>query len=321
MEDDALEDVELPPLDPNDPTLLEEDPEAPAEPPPSKPRLLTMRLIAERCLDKAELEQLSAEESAERVIGLTHLRLDRLRIGSMDGLELCNGATHIHLQHNLLREIESLDFFNALQFLVLAHNQLEALDGLAHLATLQYLDVSFNRIADAPVEKLPTSLKALDLHDNPCCESPDYRARLIAGLERRTRTRTRIGTRTGARARALTRLERLFMLDGVDVSRRERRGAAAGGVGESGEESEEESEEEEGEEEEEAAEAAAEDGEINEELGQVEKDEQAADEMTRKRTRAQPPARPYQPQAVVWNSAPPVVWNHWPAPPSEGEIC
>ena len=187
MEADALEDVELPPLDPNDPTLLEEDPEAPAEPPPSKPRLLTMRLIAERCLDKAELEQLSAEESAERVIGLTHLRLDRLRIGSMDGLELCNGATHIHLQHNLLREIESLDFFNALQFLVLAHNQLEALDGLAHLATLQYLDVSFNRIADAPVEKLPTSLKALDLHDNPCCESPDYRARLIAGLERRTR--------------------------------------------------------------------------------------------------------------------------------------
>ena len=137
MEDDALEDVELPPLDPNDPTLLEEDPEAPAEPPPSKPRLLTMRLIAERCLDKAELEQLSAEESAERVIGLTHLRLDRLRIGSMDGLELCNGATHIHLQHNLLREIESLDFFNALQFLVLAHNQLEALDGLAHLAKLQ----------------------------------------------------------------------------------------------------------------------------------------------------------------------------------------
>ena len=36
--DDALENVELPPLDPNDPTLLEEDPEAPAEPPPSKPR-------------------------------------------------------------------------------------------------------------------------------------------------------------------------------------------------------------------------------------------------------------------------------------------
>ena len=118
-----MEDPAPPPLDPNDPTLLEEDPEAPAELPPSKPRLLTMRLIAERCLDKAEREQLSAEESAERVIGLTHLRLDRLRIGSMDGLELCNGATHIHLQHNLLREIESLDFFNALQFLVLANNQ------------------------------------------------------------------------------------------------------------------------------------------------------------------------------------------------------
>eukprot|EP00320_Phaeocystis_rex_P013693 CAMPEP_0119096708 /NCGR_PEP_ID=MMETSP1178-20130426/173702_1 /TAXON_ID=33656 /ORGANISM="unid sp, Strain CCMP2000" /LENGTH=65 /DNA_ID=CAMNT_0007080609 /DNA_START=14 /DNA_END=208 /DNA_ORIENTATION=- len=65
-----------------------------------------MRLIAERCLDKAEREQLSAEESAERVIGLTRLRLDRLRIKSMDGLELCNGATHVYLQHNLLCKIE-----------------------------------------------------------------------------------------------------------------------------------------------------------------------------------------------------------------------
>ena len=203
----AMEEPAPPPLDPNDPTLLEEDPEAPAEPPASKPRLLTMRLIAERCLDKAEREQLGAEESAERVIGLTHLRLDRLRIGSMDGLELCNGATHIHLQHNLLREIESLDFFNALQFLVLANNQLEALDGLAHLGTLQYLDVSANNIADAPVAKLPPNLKALDLHDNPCCEAPGHRARLVAGLER------------------------LFALDGVDVSPSERRGYAAGGVG------------------------------------------------------------------------------------------
>jgi hypothetical protein len=262
--EELMEDLELPPLDPNDPTLLEEDPEAPAEQPPSKPRLLTMRLIAERCLDKAEREQLSAEESAERVIGLTHLRLDRLRIGSMDGLELCNGATHIHLQHNLLREIESLDFFNALQFLVLANNQLEALDGLAyatqelesqasrsqvgllltrlslalhrHLATLQYLDVSFNRIADAPVAKLPPSLKALDLNDNPCCESADHRARLVAGLER------------------------LFMLDGVDVSPSERRGSAAGSAGETEDESEDESEYEAEDEAEGEAEAEAEDG-------------------------------------------------------------
>ena len=198
-------DEPLPPLDPNDPTLLEEDPEPPAEQPPTKPRLLTMRLIAERCLDKTERKQLGAEESAERVIGLTHLRLDRLRIGSMDGLELCNGATHIYLQHNLLHEIESLEFFNALQFLVLANNQLEELDGLAHLSTLQYLDLSGNRIAEAPVAKLPPNLKALDLHDNPCCERAGHRAGMVAGLAH------------------------LFALDGVDVKPCERRAATAGG--------------------------------------------------------------------------------------------
>ena len=109
----------------------------------------------------------SAEESAERVIGLTRLRLDRLRIGSMDGVEMCNNATHLQLQHNLLTRIESLEFFSQLQFLVLSHNQIGTIEGLAHLHTLHYLDLSHNCIAEVEVGALPPNLKALELHGNP----------------------------------------------------------------------------------------------------------------------------------------------------------
>ena len=198
-----------------------------------------MRLIAERCLDRAEREKLSAEDSADKVLSLTRLRLDRLRIGSMDGVEMCNGATHLHLQHNLITQIDSLDFFDKLQFLVLAHNQIEVVEGVAHLHSLQYLDLSANRIESVAARDLPPSLQALDLYDNPCSEAPDYRSQLV------------------------TSLAKLFQLDDKRVTKQERRAAAAQPAGgadaedddddddddDEGEEEETDDEDEEGEEE------------------------------------------------------------------------
>ena len=64
---------------------------------PVKPQRLTIQLIAERCIDRSELAALSSDDLAERLLTFQRLRLDRLRLGSMDGLDVCNAATHLHL--------------------------------------------------------------------------------------------------------------------------------------------------------------------------------------------------------------------------------
>ena len=150
--------------------------------PPEKPQRLTSALIAQRCVEATELARLSQDDIAQRVLGLTRLRLDRLRLDSMDGLDVCNGATHVMLQHNMLRQIEDLTFFNKLQYLVVSHNQLETLSGLTHLKSLQYLDATYNRIEMADPKALPTELMALELTGNPCADRRDYRTTLLEAL-------------------------------------------------------------------------------------------------------------------------------------------
>ena len=73
------------------------------------------------------------EAMADSLLSLTRLRLDRLELGSMDGLDVCNGAQHVYLQHNRISRIEGLEFFSDLRFLVLGANEIEAIEGLAHL--------------------------------------------------------------------------------------------------------------------------------------------------------------------------------------------
>ena len=175
----------------------------------SKPQRLTPHLIAERCLGKNVAFYLGADDLATRIMELTRLPLDRLRLDSMDGLDVCTGATHLHLQHNELREIDSLEFFDRLKYLTVSHNQLTRLAGLSHLKTLQYLDASNNLIARVDTRELPVQLMALELTGNPCTKSDGYRAQLIAALPK------------------------LFSLDELNVSRGE------------GEEDDEEGEEEE----------------------------------------------------------------------------
>lgn len=151
--------------------------------PPAKPQRLTIQLIAERCLDPKELATLSPDALAEKMLKFQRLRLDRLRLDSMDGLDVCNAATHLHLQHNLIREIDGLDFFDRLQYLVVAHNQLTKLEGVAHLTTLQYLDASHNQIAVvAWQQELPAKLMTLELQGNPCADALGYRAEVLAAL-------------------------------------------------------------------------------------------------------------------------------------------
>jgi hypothetical protein len=165
---------------------LEEDPASPSDAAPPKPRRLTIQLIGEQSLegDASELRSLSADEYAERVLGLQRLRLGHLRLGSMDGLEPCNAATHLYLQHNLLSEIESLDIFARLQFLVLSHNRLTQVTGVSHLATLLHLDLSHNQIEEVtrPSKAFPPALVQLSVAANPCASLRGHRVRLLTEL-------------------------------------------------------------------------------------------------------------------------------------------
>ena len=174
----------------------EAEAEAAAPPPRRKPRVLSMKLIADRCLPPEERG--GGEAMADSLLSLTRLRLDRLELGSMDGLDVCNGAQHVYLQHNRISRIEGLEFFSDLRFLVLGANEIEAIEGLAHLRALEYLDLSQNRIADAAAHELPIELRALDLYGNPCAREPGYRRALVGALPA------------------------LFRLDDVAVSARER---------------------------------------------------------------------------------------------------
>ena len=163
-----------------DAELLAAEAEAAAPPPRRKPRVLSMKLIADRCLPPEERG--GGEAMADSLLSLTRLRLDRLELGSMDGLDVCNGAQHVYLQHNRISRIEGLEFFSDLRFLVLGANEIEAIEGLAHLRALEYLDLSQNRIADAAAHELPAELRALDLYGNPCAREPGYRRALVGAL-------------------------------------------------------------------------------------------------------------------------------------------
>ena len=198
-----------------------------AAPAPEKPQRLTTALIASRNIDPVELRKLSSDDVAQRVLGLTRLRLDRLRLNSMDGIDVCNGATHVHLQHNRLRTIEDLSFFDKLQYLVISHNHLDEISGIAHLKALQYLDASYNAVAAVDASALPTHLMALELTGNPCATRDEYRAGLVGALPS------------------------LVFLDEVRISKRERREALGEPAPQEEDEDEEEEEEEEEEDEEE----------------------------------------------------------------------
>lgn len=127
-----------------------DEPALPA--PPRRPTRITPFLIAERAgALSANGERLSSDDVAARVVTLTRLRLDRLGIADMDGLECCDAATHVYLQHNQISQIDGLPFLRAITFLCLDHNRIARVEGVGHLRALQYLGLAHNQIASVDV--------------------------------------------------------------------------------------------------------------------------------------------------------------------------
>jgi hypothetical protein len=121
--------------------------------------------------------------SANRFFAVDRLYLDRLRLKSVDHLELFTGVTHVYLQHNLLTTLaDGFDYLPRLRFLSLSHNRVLQLADLTHLSTLQCLDLSHNDIETFDVDWLPSSLVVLNLAGNPCQRVRGYRSHLIVCL-------------------------------------------------------------------------------------------------------------------------------------------
>ena len=101
----------------------------------NKPNSITIKMIMDRNLKKTEkpiypelnkIKEESDEEEdrnddyadvaelkANKLLKLTHVHLDREKIGEIDNLaEYLGDVTHLYLQHNLIKEIDNLEFLN-----------------------------------------------------------------------------------------------------------------------------------------------------------------------------------------------------------------
>eukprot|EP00906_Rhabdomonas_costata_P005407 RCo008101 len=161
----------------------------------SKPTVISPKLIAQRCLDKALLEQsestafrspprgegshtLEDEEDDEEddalsdaILRVTHLSLENCNIAELENLDWYSEVTHAFFQHNQISRIgDSLIWLTKLRVLLLSHNCLTAVEGVKDLPQLSVLDLSHNQLQSCPPEELPVTLTMLQLEGNPLTE-------------------------------------------------------------------------------------------------------------------------------------------------------
>ncbi|XP_076439618.1 leucine-rich repeat-containing protein 46-like [Babylonia areolata] len=147
-----------------------------------RPVRLSLHLIVKRHLPK-EAETWNQEQVLESLNKITHLRLDRENISTIDSLELLGSSvTNVYLQQNRITAISNLDCLPSLQFLTLAGNGIRTVENLQHLHRLLFLDLSDNAIEDFDIDEFPQSVIILDLRGNPCCNKPDYRGSIVQEL-------------------------------------------------------------------------------------------------------------------------------------------
>ncbi|CAH1788016.1 unnamed protein product [Owenia fusiformis] len=181
---------------------------------------ISLHMIGQRHLPPGS-KQWPYEQIVEELNKITHLRLDREHIAEIDGLELLGKSiTNVYLQQNQIKVIENLECLENLSFLTLANNKIQKIENLTRLPKLAFLDLSENNITDFDIDELPQTLVILNLKGNPCIKVPDYRGRIIQDLPK------------------------LRQLDGVDITKQDRRDVGYS-VSSSSEDEESEEEEEE----------------------------------------------------------------------------
>jgi len=164
--------------------------------PESRPKVISLRLVAELSMTKPELadfELLDAEEALVKARSMKTIHLEWSNIAEISNLEPYEATEVLYLQYNCISRIENLEWLTKLQFLALQGNCIKEIANLESLQDLQFLDLSKNQIENLNERGLPSSINILNLKDNPCRDSVDYTMRLRA------------------------RLPELVYLDGVDI--------------------------------------------------------------------------------------------------------
>ncbi|XP_077979338.1 uncharacterized protein LOC144434696 [Glandiceps talaboti] len=146
-----------------------------------KPVRISAALIANRNLPP-HVATGSHDKLIERLMKLTHVRLDRENISEIDNLEMLGPVTNLYLQSNTISVIENLESLHHLRFLTLTGNQIKKVENLTILTELKFLDLSENKIEDFDPSELPKQLLILNMKNNPCTWLPGYRAKCLQAL-------------------------------------------------------------------------------------------------------------------------------------------
>ncbi|KAJ9530212.1 hypothetical protein QJQ45_023497 [Haematococcus lacustris] len=122
---------------------------------------------------------------AAYLASMTHLRLDRLHLASLD-LSLASKlsrVTHLYLQHNQLTSMAAMAAFPQLRLCSLSSNHITSVEGVQHLQHLLALDLGDNAIEALEPAQLPLCLRILKLVGNPCVRDPSAARQLRVSVQ------------------------------------------------------------------------------------------------------------------------------------------
>ncbi|KAF0682463.1 Aste57867_25415 [Aphanomyces stellatus] len=118
---------------------------------------------------------------------LVKLQLDNNVIQEIDGIAHLTCLTWLDLSFNNIAEIKGLETLTKLQDLTLYNNNIVKLENLDMLKGLQVLSVGNNALASTEgllYLKCLEKLRVLNLEGNPVCNDPEYRAFVLAHLDK-----------------------------------------------------------------------------------------------------------------------------------------
>ena len=139
-------------------------------------------------MSEAVIKARSGEYDLEQV---RFLRLEALRLTSLDDLSRCSSLIELSLSNNELVDVQLLGKLTLLERLDLSFNKLRKIDTLGALTRLRYLDLRSNLIQSAEDIKCLSSISTLQIlflqassggDSNPLSSSPSYRNQVYYSL-------------------------------------------------------------------------------------------------------------------------------------------
>ncbi|OQR92561.1 hypothetical protein THRCLA_08672 [Thraustotheca clavata] len=118
---------------------------------------------------------------------LLKLQLDNNVIQEIEGISHLTNLTWLDLSFNNISEIKGLDTLKKLNDLTLYNNNIAKLENLEQLQQLQVLSIGNNALTSTEgllYLKSLEKLRVLNLEGNPVCADPEYRAFVLAHLDR-----------------------------------------------------------------------------------------------------------------------------------------